>query len=280
MENSDKNTLMKEYAEQFGKIIYRPIKLAGFYRFEIINNQIVQLSYNTMVYNIIVLLIADLAVGYLLYSSIVLGNYLQIPDALCVCHFAIYANIMLINITFLNRKSGLDLVTHCIEFESYIGVKETAFMRNIAIGTFLVCNYFTLAANICTGAFLYNVYKVSMAIHIVGSAYFFWIFFSYNDYFLVATLYMQNCIRIRYLNVALMKIGGMNEQYVPSRSLFNLLLWNKKNNNLVTFHKKSGVEEFNRAYRMCFDMMAVLENCCSFPVSKIYSANYNTSICI
>ncbi|XP_062527852.1 uncharacterized protein LOC101735652 isoform X3 [Bombyx mori] len=99
---------------------------------------------------------------------------------------------------------------------------------------------------------MYSVFKVSLLVHVVGSLYFSWLFCIYDDYSFFMTLYTFLSLRIRYLNVALMKYSNMNLDYVPDLLFFNGLFWKRRFDKLVTFHKRAGKLEFAKAFRIIF----------------------------
>lgn len=266
--------IIKEYADNY-KIIYYPMKVTGFARFDIKNKAIVELSLSTLVYRTILLIIADLGVGFLVYTSIVSRNYLELPDGLCLVHFGSFANMLLVNLTFVNRKSGVILFSQSCSIDSHLGLDETKFMRDVEVKTFAILSVAVAITNITGGIFLYRVYDVSMLIHFIGSLYFFWLFFCYDDYCFLLLCSTFIAVRARYLNVALAKIGGVKVEYLSDGLLLNIFFWKKSYNDLVTFQCRSSPEELRVAFEMIFEMLRHIESFYKFPVSwyLLYSKN-------
>lgn len=270
MDNAEnEKMLLKEYVKKYKRILYWPMKIIGFARFDIKDDEIVELTLNTLVYRMFLLIIADLGVVYLVYTSIISRNYLKIPDGLCIIHFASYANMLLINLTFVNRQSGLLIIGQSFKIDSHLGLEETKFMRDVGVSTFLCLSLVVAFTNISGGIFLYKVYDVSMTIHIIGSLYFFWLFFCYDDYCFCLLYATFIALRARYLNVALARIGNVNINYLSNRSLLNILFWKKPHDELVTFQRRASLDDYITAFEMVFEQMRLVEVFYRFPVSTI-----------
>lgn len=259
--------LEKEFVDHYKIRLYWPMKIIGFARFDVKDDKIVQLTFNTLLYRTILLLITDLGVGYLLYISVITRNYLKVPDGLCLLHFGSFANMLLINLSLLNRQSGLILIGQSFRIDSHLGIEDTKFMRNVEVKTITCLSFMIALTNISGGIFLYRAYDVSMTIHIIGSLYFFWLFFCYDDYcfFLLYATFIAK--RARYLNVALAKAGGVNVEYLSDQALLNILFWKKSYDELVSFQCRASFNDYRIAFEMVFEMLRIMETYYRFPVS-------------
>lgn len=266
--------LMQEYIERYKYIMYWQLKVAGFGRFDIKDGKIVKLGPKSMLYNTLVLTISNCGISFLLYTSIYNESYLKIPDGICILHFAMYANLLILNLTYVHRSSGADLIDYCIKIDMFFGYKDTQFLRDIGHKTFKGLTLSITLFNIIVGVFLYFAYEVSTIIHIFGSSYFAWLFFAYNDYAIFILISVFTTIRVQYLNVSLLKRGNMKEKYLPDRSLFNLLFWNKKFNKLVRFQDRS-IADYITAFRMLYNMANLLEKYYKFGVSNTLKHRLN-----
>lgn len=265
MNNSEKTNITKEYIQRYYEsIMFLPIKLTGFRRFDVHNGQIHPLMNRTLIHNAFILILANFGVYYLTTAE----DYLKLPEVIAIGHFATFANLILINLSFGNRRSGAQIIKNCIEIDLYLGVKETSFMREIAIRYFVVLCVLVIFFAFFVVSYMYSVFKVSLLVHVVGSLYFSWLFCIYDDYSFFMTLYTFLSLRIRYLNVALMKYSNMNLDYVPDLLFFNGLFWKRRFDKLVTFHKRAGKLEFAKAFRIIFHQFDCINQGYRFAVSN------------
>lgn len=277
--NIDKEQIMAEYAKSFNRFVYWPLKSTGFCRFDIKNNQIQERTLKTIIYNICILCLANVGVCYIL-SATSDEKSLELPERIAIVHFAIAANLLLVNSSFLNRQSGYELIEDCINIDLFLGINETRFMRKLAMKNLAVLCILMAILSLFVVAYMYVVFKVSMMIHFVGSIYFAWLFCAYDDFCFFLYLYTFLSLRVRYLNTAIMKISKMKTEYVPMKLLFDRLMWFKEYDDKVIFHKKAGATEFVKVFTMLFNYLRRIEHAYRFTVSTqnvLYVDNYSTN---
>lgn len=270
--SENEKILMNDYIKAYRNIFYLPMKVIGFVRFDIKNNEIVELLFSTLIYRIIILIVTNMGVAYLVYISTATRTYLKIPDGMALIYFSLYANSLLINQTFVNRNSGLVILNETFKIDSHLGIKGTQFLREVEVKTSIVLSIGILVTNMFIGIFLYSQYKVNMTVHVIGSSYFFWLAFCYNDYCFFCLYTAFIALRARFLNVALAKIGGVKMKYLSEKSLLNLLFWPKSFNDLVVFDRTNN--DYRIGFELVFNFMRIEEKFFSFPVSLICVSKY------
>lgn len=269
MSQDDENFLMSDYAKRLNTI-FRLLEPTGFCRIVIRKGKVVERQIDTMWYNICIIIVADACAVYLLWFANVKEQYLSQVEYIAIVHFSIFSNLLLFNITFGDKYRGLNLIKKCIEIDCLLGAKETEFMRQLSMSSFKVLVIFISITQVIIVSYMYFIFNVSTAIHIVGSYYFLWMFFAYDDFCFFLYLYSFLATRARYLNVALLKVSKMKMEYIPKQLLFNRLVWKDEYDDMVHFHERCELKNFCVAYRMLCDQLKLVEECYRFPVSYLF----------
>lgn len=268
MDEANNKELMEDYVKKFYKI-FRFLEFSGFCRFVIRKNIVAERNFGTVIYNIFVLIVADACATYLLLFANAKEQYLSSVEYIAIMHFTIFSNLLLFNITFGDKYRGLDLIQNCIEIDNLLGAKETEFMREVSINFYAILLYMVGITQVFIVGYMYYVFHVSLAIHIVGSLYFFWLFFAYDDFCFFIYSYSFLTTRVRYLNVALINITKMKMEYIPKQVMFNKMFWKDEYDERVTFHTRCDNKDFCVAFRMLFNQLRRIEQCYSFTVSRL-----------
>lgn len=266
MSKSVKDKLMDEYVKRFFAT-FRILEITGFCRFIIRNGKIIERNWFSVVYNVTIAILADVGALIILWTGNSGENTLNNVEFGTVVHFTIFSNVLLFHITFGDKYRGPDLMQNCIDIDCFLGATETEFMRDLTVKFFVllfVLIGFTQVGIVC---YMHYVFNVSLAINLIGTTYFFWIFFAYDEFcfFLFSCLFLTT--RARYLNVALLKITNMNIEYIPKQFVFNKLFWKDKYDDKVNFHMRAQSKDFIVAIKMLFHQLRHIERCYSFPVS-------------
>lgn len=274
MDVSVRNQLMQDYVKKFVNF-FRMLEITGFCRFVIRKGKIVERSRATKLYNIFILIYANASASYLLWFSNPNEKYLSIVEYIAILHFTVFANLLISDITFGDEYAGLELMQNNIEIDTLLGAEETAFMREVSIVLYRIIVIAIGFTQVSVVAYMYYVFHVSIAIHVVGSIYFLWIFFSYDEFCFFIYLYSFLTTRVRFLNVALMKITNIKMEYIPNQWLFHKMFWKDEYDERVTFHTRSDTKDYCVVLKMLFDQLRRIENCYSFTVSFLLLSLFN-----
>ena len=274
MDVSIRKKLMKEYVKIL-KNIFLMLEVTGFCRFVIRKGKIVERNLVTKWYNVFVLIYANASASYLLWFSNPSEKYLSIVEYIAILHFTIFANLLISNITFGDEYAGLDLMLNNIEIDTLLGAEETAFMRQVSFILYRVIMIAIAVTQVFVVSYMYYVFNVSIAIHVVGSLYFLWLFFAYDEFCFFIYLYSFLSARVRFLNVALIKITKIKMEYIPKQWLFHKLFWKDEYDDRVTFHTRSDTKDFCVVLKMCFDQLRLIESCYSFAVSFLFKNTHS-----
>lgn len=274
MKYSKKKTLHQEYTERINHAIFRPLLYAGLARFHIKHGQIGQKSIASVFHTIFVVVIINISMPYLVYALLWRDQVLLLAEAIIIYNFDIFHTCVLINLCFFNKNAAHLFLNKCIEVDDFLGAKETIFMRDITSTAFfifcLIDGIFQVAVNLMMlFTYIVNVYEVIIAFET-----FTLLFFIYYDLSLFLVLYIHLTLRVRYLNVALMKHAHINLEYIPEQFPFNALYWNKKLDKLVKFQQRANSEMFAKAFGLLFNQLRYLEICYRFTVSTNIFHNY------
>lgn len=266
MDFSEKDQLMEEYAKGF-LTVFRIFEASGFSRFIIRNGKIVSRHWYSVLYNIFVVITADVCATAMVWNSNRSDEDLTTAELITIILFSIFGNLLLFHITFIDRYSGPDSIRNSIEIDCFLGAKETEFMRNLEMKMFKTLLAFITFVQVGVVSYIYYLFQVSLLIHFLGSSYFLWIFFCYYDFcFCLYSSLFLTC-RVRYINLALLKINNMKMEYISKQSLFYKLIWRNNFDDYVTFHKRAKSKDFVTAFKMLFYQFRHLERCYEYPVS-------------
>lgn len=265
-EDSMKNELTKDYGLKL-KNIFRILEPTGYCRFVIRNDRMVERNQGTLLYNICVLILANASASYLLWFSNPTEKYLSLVEYIAIIYFTVFANLLMFHITFGDNYMGLNLMKNNIDIDTLLGVEETGFMRDISLRLYIFILIVIGFTQVTVVAYMYYVFHVSIAIHVVGSIYFFWLFFAYDEFCFFIYLNSFIAMRIRYLNVALIKFTKIRKEYIPKQTLFDAIFWKDEFDDRVTFHARSDPKNFCVAIKMLFAQLRSFEDCYSFTVS-------------
>ncbi|XP_064292000.1 uncharacterized protein LOC135309704 [Plodia interpunctella] len=106
---------------------------------------------------------------------------------------------------------------------------------------------------------LYIAFDVEIDLHVTGSIFFILAFSILYDFLFLVAQYSFLGMRIKYLNIALMKTSNVKLEYLPKIFLFNGVLWKDRFNDDVTFHKDTDLKKYIRAFEMIYDHIRRLE---------------------
>lgn len=279
MNEDDEKFLRSDYAKRL-KTIFRFLEPTGFCRFVIRKGKVVERQIDTMWYNICVLIVADACAAYLLWFANVKEQYLSLVEYIAIMHFSIFSNLLLCDITFGDKYRGLNLIKKCIEIDCLLGARETEFMRKLSITFFKILIIFIGITQVFVVSYMYVIFNVSTAIHTVGSYYFMWLFFAYDDFWVCLYLHSFLGTRVRYLNVALIKVARMKMEYIPKQLLFNNLMWKDRYDDMVNFHERSDLKNFCVAYRKLCDLLKLIADCYRFTVSCSFLFDNNNILTV
>ncbi|XP_037297394.1 uncharacterized protein LOC115442642 [Manduca sexta] len=238
MDPTESENLMREYIKRFDRLIFLRLKYSGF---------------------------ANIGASILLSTTAT--QDLKLPEVITIVHFVTFANLMLINLTFFNRRCGYQILASCIEIDVFFGVKETSFMRDVSTRNLIVSCYGVVITSLVVVTYMYIVFLVSVKVHIIGSIYFAWLFCTYDDYCLFLSILGFLSMRVKYLNVAIMKLSSMNADYIPNVMLFDKLFWKKNYDDNIAFHTRAGQKEFAQAFRMIFHLLDLLTKSYKFALT-------------
>lgn len=269
MENSEKQTLHQEYVKRIYNPIFRPLLYFGLARFHIKHGQIEQKTRASVFYTLFVVVIINIGMAYMIYALFWRDHVLLLAEAIIIVNFDIFHTCVLINICFFNNNESGFFFKKCIEMDDFLGAKETIFMRDMTSMVFFVFCLIDGAFQTSVHVTMYFTYVVKLDGVIFAFETFMLLCCIYYDLSLFLTLYLHLILRVRYLNVALLKHAQINLDYIPDQFPFNTLFWNKKFDQSVKFHERADTEKFVKAFVMLFKQLRYLENCYRFTVSTI-----------
>lgn len=256
--------LISEYVKKLN-LIYIPIsKLSALNRFDIKNGQIVSKSKYSLFYSILAVLIVNISAYLLLRETTHNKNYLILPEYISVIQFTMLSNANVINIFFLNRHSGAELMRNFIEIDAFLGIKETKFMRHITYKDAAIWCCFVGGVQVSLIAVLSLTFQVSIFTYVCGIIYFCILFCMTYDLVFHVVIYKFICMRIHYLNVILVKTAKLNKKYLTDKLLEYPLLWKKEYDDFVNSRWDSNY--FIDALKIIFDQQQRITKCYRFVV--------------
>lgn len=267
MENSEKQALHQEYMERIYNPVFRPLLYFGLARFHIKHGQIERKSRASVFYTLFVVAIINIGMAYMVYALYWRDDALLLAEAIIIVNFDIFHSCVLINLCFFNNNESGLFLTESIEMDDFLGAQETIFMRDMTSMVFFIFCLIDGAFQTAVHVTMYFTYVVKLDGVIFAFETFMWLCCIYYDLALFLTLYLHVTLRVRYLNVALLKHANISLEYMPDQFPFNTIFWNKKFDQLVKFHERADTEQFVKAFVKLFNQLRYLENCYRFTVS-------------
>ncbi|XP_072941894.1 uncharacterized protein [Epargyreus clarus] len=276
MSKDPREILNKEYTKRLNTVGLWPLKFAGYLRYEIKDSHFIKKLPSTIIRSVILTILVNISAAYVLFVLDYQKKHLSITETITVVCVTLIQNATQINVTFPNRNSGLELLNTCIEIDVILGYKETKFMRDIAALTFVGLSIFISLFQVAVLVVLYMAHEVSTSIHVVGSFFLFMAFSIFYDACVLVAFYNFLSLRVQYLNIGMMKLAKVNQEYFANQLFFNGILWRKSFDNLVTFHKRAEATQFIQVFGIIFKQLRQLEKCFRFTVSLQYTyLNFN-----
>lgn len=265
--NAQREILFKEYEKIFNNICLVPLVTTGFLRVENKDGKSFKEASTNICNNIIFMAVFNLCVLYGYYKVFVLTNNARFTEAIMFLALVFYQDSCYVNLCIPNRSTRVDVINHFIDIDVHLGADETKFMRNIATRTFTVMSllviFFLVFLSGSTILWLHDMswdFKVAAQLCAVLCLALFECSFFH-------ALCISQTLRVRYLNVALIKIAKLNPAYFPRYFIFSALFWGRKFDDLVRFHKRANLKQFVEAFKIIFVQVHNTEKCYRFNVS-------------
>lgn len=246
-----RDKLLKEYTERFNSRFLLPFRISGFLRFEMKDGTIVKKSLSLLWINLTTILLFNICTCFIFYDLVYVHQYLLLTEAMILLTLNGFQNLNFINIFTLNRNSGIKLLNNCIEIDVVLGPKETRFMRVISGKVLVITSMLVMAFKVISILGI-NISSPSHLGIIIYCNIFITFLFVFYDFCFFFTFWTFLTLRVKYLNVALMKYADLQPEIFPKDFIFHTLLWRDDFNDFVTFQDRSGLEQFQKAFKMIF----------------------------
>lgn len=256
-----KSYLVKDYLKKL-KWFYMPLlKFGACNRFDIRNGQISSITKSSTIYSIIVILILDICVYIVLLETVVIQNILLWPEYITIFLFMILHNSVLLNINFANRHSGAKLIRNFVEIDNFLGIEETKFIRNISYRDFAIWCTFIAFYQVFLGVILLLTFHFPLRVYIIAAGLFCLLFCLAYDYIFQLVSFKFLCMRIHYLNIALVKTANLYKEYLIDQLLMYPFLWKKRYDDFVKPQQNVDSKYFTVGFNMIFDQLQSITKC-------------------
>lgn len=262
--------LLQQYVKKIYHTCLLPLKFFGLARFDIEDGEIVKKSVLSILHSLLILFVIDISAVYILYKLAWESEYLFETEKVIIWDFSIFHTCVIINMSFLNRGSSAQFINKAIDIDVFLGVANTKFMRDIIANTYITLNVFAFFMHVVVVIILSITYTVEYDGVIAGAFFFILLYCIYYDLSLFLSLFTFMTLRVRYLNVTIMKGSNMKIEHLPEQFPFIPMFWNKKLDNLVDFHKRADTEKIIKAFKIISEQLRCLENCYRFTVSNSF----------
>lgn len=268
MDNPEKLAITIEYINMYNHILFFWPKLWGCIRFKTEKSRIVSKSMGSVIYGIFVIFLINLSATRILYVSGVRDKVLFPEEIIITMQVTVILNIFWIEFSFINIRTGSELVNRSINIDTILGARETKSMRDLIYKINLMSTCAIFLTQIIVVTALYISFNVAMEVHVLGSIFFALLVAVYNDVNFVILQYAFLSMRVRYLNVAIMKMSNMKLEYVPDLFLFNGIFWKKSFDNQANNHERLEPKKIMEAFKMIIEQLRRLERFYRFVVSN------------
>lgn len=266
MDLNTKTHLLNEYVKKI-KLFYMPLlKFGSFNRFDVTNGQIVSISKLSLIYSVVIILIVDIFAYFLILETAINNKILTLPEYISLIEFTILNNVVLLNVNFVNRHSGSELVKNFIEIDAFLGIKQTKFMRCISYKDAVIWCCFIASFEVALAFVLISTFKLPISTYIVGSVYFTLEICMCYDHVFHLVSYKFLCMRVHFLNIALVKKSKLYKEYLTGQLLVYPLFWKKEYDDFVNSRSSADSEYFTDAFKMIFDQQQRIIKCYRFLV--------------
>lgn len=265
---AQREKLVKEYEQLFNSIYLLPLVKTGFLRVENNDGKSFKKASINIYNNIIFMVVFNFCVFYSYYKVVVLTNNARFTEASMFLALAFWQNTCYINLCIPNRNTRVDIINNFIDIDAHLGADETKFMRNIATRNFIVISvlviFFLALLSVTSMIWLHDMpWDFKVATHICA-----FLCLALFECSFFHALCISQTLRVRYLNVALIKIAKLNPTYFPRYFIFSTIFWVRKFDNLVRFHQRANLKQFVQAFKIIFAQVKNTEKCYRFNVSR------------
>ncbi|GBP33487.1 hypothetical protein EVAR_23890_1 [Eumeta japonica] len=261
-----KGRLIKEYLRKCG-YIETYLTVCGFSRCQFNKERLGRKSSIMQIYSLIFLSLSTLSVTYIFHYAKNHEGFFLLSDTLMAYALIIFYDVTMFEANFSNNGRIVELHNRHYEIDEYLDVDDTAYLRELeyrhcfvfASVCFVFAIFFTTALIYKFQSAPYTVFFASifivMSLAGVGC-----------DYINYTRLHLFLVLRVRYLNVAMMKYSQTKLEYVNGSFVFKALLWNSKCDGRVSFQRKARPEDFSRIFRKIIDSYDCFKTCYSFQI--------------
>lgn len=257
--------LLKEYEAKINRFhILWPLKILGFMPFYIQNGKIVSKNITPKWCLVSFLFIWHLSALYTYSNS---NESLAITtERLIILVTIAVQDSMLINNLRIHWTYGEILCNNLIDIDVILGGAETKFMRDIPAKQYVIVSVIVGIIQAALIIIYCVMWTSDWSMKFAVIMFFGFNFLFYNYCFFASTMLFLS-MRVRYLNVTLIKLAKLNPTYFPKYILFDGFFWKNKYDDLVKFHNRAECLDFTETYKIIYLQLRILEKYCRLTVS-------------
>ncbi|XP_052748319.1 uncharacterized protein LOC113519948 [Galleria mellonella] len=259
MDAPDRVKVITEYNVMYNSIYFWLVRAVGFCRIKVFKAQVVDTSTSNKVYGCVLIFAGLIASISILYTGVIVEQVFTVAEGLICAQITIVFVSILADITFF--KDSKDFVNGFVDIDVVLGVDATKFMREPLKKIHYIVIMSVIVFEIVFVVLFYFVFDLNVENHIATSIFFTLALSMIFDANYAYVSYSFLNMRLKYLNLSIMKYSNMNPEYMPDVFLIDGIFWMRRYNDLVTFHNRARIGDYLDGFKLVFNQIRRLERC-------------------